>query len=97
MKRFEIEAMQINETMYTESIYIGTGREILNLYKGLTKHTERVCNKWEGNNGLPFVDTKGVQGIELYLAQEYSTSWTPRIRIMGKNETAKFLLERCEM
>ena len=97
MKRFEIEAMQINETMYTESIYIGTGREILNLYKGLRKHTERVCNKWEENNGLPFVDTKGVQGIELYLAQEYSTSWTPRIRIMGKNETAKFLLERCEM
>lgn len=97
MKRFEIDAMQINETIYTESVYMGTGREILNLYKNLMKHTERVCNKWENNNGLPNVDINGVQGIELYLAQEYSTSWTPRVRIMGKNETAKFLLERCEM
>lgn len=97
MKKFEINEMQVNEIIYTEAIYVGSGREILSLYKAIMKHTERVCNEWEGNNGLPFVDTKGVQGIELYLAQEYSTSWTPRIRIMGKNETAKFLLERCEM
>jgi hypothetical protein len=82
--------------MYTETVYIGSGREILSLYKGLMKHTERVCNKWEDNNNLPHVDIKGVQGIELYLAQEYSISWTPRVRIMGKNEAARFLLERCE-
>lgn len=97
MKKFEIETMQINETIYTESVFVGTGREILNLYKNLMKHTERVCNKWENNNGLPYVDIRGIQGIELYLTQEYSINWTPRIRIMGKNETAKFLLERCEM
>lgn len=97
MKRFEIETMETNEIIYTEAIYVGTGREILSLYKSIMKHTERVCNKWEENNGLPYVDTKGVQGIELYLAQEYSTTWTPRIRVMGKNEVAHFLLERCEM
>lgn len=97
MKKFEINETEINEIIYTEMVYIGTGREILSLYKSLMKHTERVCNKWEENNGLPYVDVRGIQGIELYLAQEYSTSWTPRVRIMGKNETAKFLLERCEM
>ena len=96
MKKFSIETMQVNEIIYTETVYVGSGREILSLYKNIMKHTERVCNKWEENNGLPFVDTKGVQGIELYLAQEYSISWTPRVRIMGKNETAKFLLERCK-
>lgn len=97
MRKFEIEAMQINDTMYTESVYVGSGREILSLYKAIMKHTERVCNEWEENNGLPYVDINGVQGIELYLDLESTIYWHPRIRIMGKNETAKFLLERCEM
>ena len=96
MKRFNIDKINPSETIYTETVYIGKGREILTLYKEIMQHTERVCNKWEDNNGLPHVDTKGVQGLALYLAQEYSTHWTPRIRIMSKNEASFFLLRRCE-
>lgn len=91
MKRFIIDEMLPCETTYIETVYVGTGREILSLYKGLIKHTNRVTDKY--NNGLPYVDINGIQGIELCLAQEYSIYWTPRFRVMSKNETSKFLLE----
>lgn len=48
MKLFNIDEMNQSETMYSEAIYVGTGREILSLYKGLMKHTERVCNMPSG-------------------------------------------------
>lgn len=96
MKKFEIQKMEMCESIYTETVYVGTGREVLNLYKNLMKHTNKISCKYDNNNGLPFVDTKGVQGIELYLDLEGTIYWHPRIRIMSKNETSHFLLERCE-
>lgn len=93
MKRFIIDEMLPCETTYIETVYVGTGREVLSFFKNLMKHTNRISCKYENNNGLPFVDTRGIQGIELCLAQEYSIYWTPRFRVMSKNETSKFLLE----
>lgn len=93
MKRFIIDEMLPCETTYIETVYVGTGREVLSFFKNLMKHTNRISCKYENNNGLPYVDINGIQGIELYLDLEGTIYWHPRIRLMSKNETSKFLLE----
>ena len=59
MKRFIIDEMLPCETTYIETVYVGTGREVLSFFKNLMKHTNRISCKYENNNGLPFCRHKG--------------------------------------
>ena len=33
MKKFEIQKMEMCESIYTETVYVGTGREVLSFFK----------------------------------------------------------------